>query len=145
MTGYKWGYSENVIKISQLIHCELVGSFVSLDIPQNFRFGSPSGGNSFSVDMVKIRNIIEIQPTLGFTEFDILQNYQKSFACSELGRLHSFFPFSFLAKEMGLKDSPLGRKSYFSASGKIALMGLKSYTGLSNRHLAEHFNGNIHF
>ena len=24
-------------------------------------------------------------------------------------------------------------------------MVLKSYTGLSNRHLAEHFNGNIHF
>jgi hypothetical protein len=46
---------------------------------------------------------------------------------------------------MGLKDSPWVGKAIFSASGKIALMVLESYTGLSNRHLAEHFNGNIHF
>lgn len=63
--------------------------------------------------MAKIRNIIEIQPTLGFTEFDILKNYQKSFECSELGRIHSLFPFPSLAKEMRLKDSPLGRKNCF--------------------------------
>lgn len=95
--------------------------------------------------MAKIRKIIEIQPTLGFTEFDILKKYQQSFECSELGRLHSLFPFSSLAKEFGLKDSPLGRKSCFSANGKIALMVLKSYTGFSDRHLIEHINGNIHF
>lgn len=95
--------------------------------------------------MAKIRNIVEIQPTLGFTEFDILKKYQKSFECSELGRIHSLFPFSSLVQEMGLKASPLGRRSYFSADGKIALMLLKSYTGLSDRHLIEQLNGNIHF
>ena len=95
--------------------------------------------------MAKIQNILKIQPTLGFTEFDILKNYQKSFESSELGRIHSLFPFSSIARKMGLKDSPLGRKGYFSATGKIALMVLKSYTGLSDRHLIEHLNGNIHF
>ena len=42
--------------------------------------------------MAKIQNISEIRPTLGFTEFDILEKYRKSFNESELGRLHSVFP-----------------------------------------------------
>ena len=36
--------------------------------------------------MAKVQNISEIQPTLGFTEFDILEKYRKSFNESELGR-----------------------------------------------------------
>ena len=47
--------------------------------------------------MVKIQKISEIEPSLGFTEFDILKNYRQSFAMSELGRLHSLFPFLALA------------------------------------------------
>ena len=35
--------------------------------------------------MAKIVNISEIHPTLGFTEFDILEKYRKSFNESELG------------------------------------------------------------
>ena len=64
--------------------------------------------------MVKIQKISEIEPCLGFTEFDMLKKYRQSFATSELGRLHSLFPFSELARQMHLKSSPLGRKSYFS-------------------------------
>ena len=48
--------------------------------------------------MAKIQNISEIHPTLGFTEFDILENYRKSFHESEPGRLHSLFPFECMAK-----------------------------------------------
>lgn len=44
--------------------------------------------------MVKIQKISEIEPCLGFTEFDMLKKYRQSFATSELGRLHSLFPFS---------------------------------------------------
>ncbi len=44
--------------------------------------------------MVKIQKISEIEPRLGFTEFDMLKKYRQSFATSELGRLHSLFPFS---------------------------------------------------
>ncbi|RHJ76122.1 DDE transposase, partial [Parabacteroides sp. AM08-6] len=58
--------------------------------------------------MAKIRNISEIHPTLGFTEFDILEKYRKSFNASELGRLHSVFPFDNIAKEAGLSAQRLG-------------------------------------
>ena len=95
--------------------------------------------------MVKIRKLSEIEPTLGFTEFDILEKYRQSFEKSELGRLHSLFPFSELAQQMGLHESRLGRKSYFSPEGKIALMVLKSYTNFSDSQLIEHLNGNIHY
>ena len=51
--------------------------------------------------MAKIVNISEIHPTLGFTEFDILEKYLKSFNESELGKLHSVFPFECMAKAAG--------------------------------------------
>ncbi len=34
--------------------------------------------------MIKIHNISEIHPTWGFTEFDILEKYRKSFNKNEL-------------------------------------------------------------
>ena len=72
--------------------------------------------------MAKIQNISEIHPTLGFTEFDILEKYRKSFNESELGRLHSVFPFERMAKAIGLCKQRLGRRNVFSPSAKIALM-----------------------
>lgn len=95
--------------------------------------------------MAKIQNISEIHPTLGFTEFDILEKYRKSFNESELGRLHSVFPFERIAKEAGLSEQRLGRKNIFSPCAKIGLMVLKAYTGFSDRQLVEHLNGNIHY
>ena len=95
--------------------------------------------------MAKIQNISEIHPTLGFTEFDILERYRKSFHESELGRLHSVFPFEHIAKTVGLSDQHLGRRNIFSPCAKIALMVLKAYTGFSDRQLVEHLNGNIHY
>ena len=95
--------------------------------------------------MAKIQNISEIHPTLGFPEFDILEKYRKSFHASELGSLHSVFPFESIAKETGLSQSRLGRRNCFSPSAKIALMVLKAYTGFSDRLLVEHLNGNIHY
>ena len=90
--------------------------------------------------MAKIQNISDIHPTLGFTEFDILEKYRKSFNESELGRLHSVFPFAVMAKTMGLSENRLGCRNIFSPSAKIAIMGLKASTGLSDRHLLEHLN-----
>lgn len=46
---------------------------------------------------------------------------------------------------MNFRDSRLGRNSYFSASGKIALMVLKAYTNFSDFELVEHLNGIIHY
>ena len=73
--------------------------------------------------MAKIQNISEIHPTLGFTEFDVLEKYRKSFNESELGRLHSMFPFERMAKAIGLCEQRLGRKNIFSPSAKIDLNG----------------------
>lgn len=95
--------------------------------------------------MPKIQKISEIPPRLSFTEFDILSSFRKSFEQSKLGRLYDSFPFSSFCHSLGLTDHPLGRRSYFSAEGKVALMLLKSYTGLSDADLLAHLNGNIHF
>ena len=95
--------------------------------------------------MAKIQNISEIHPTLGFTEFDVLEKYRKSFNESQLGRLHSVFPFDRMAKAAGLSEQRLGRRNIFSPAAKIALMVLKAYTGFSDRQLVEHLNGNIHY
>ena len=95
--------------------------------------------------MAKIQNISEIHPTLGFTEFDILEKYRKSFKESGLGRLHSVFPFEDMAKAAGLSEQRPGRRNIFSPSAKIALMVLKAYTGFSDKQLVEHLNGNMHY
>ena len=39
----------------------------------------------------------------------------------------------------------LHRKTYFTPEGKVALMFLKMYTGLSSPKLMEHLNGNVHY
>lgn len=90
--------------------------------------------------MVKIQNISEIHPTLGFTEFDIQEKYRKSFHESELGRLHSVFPFERMAKAAGLSERHPGRRNIFSPCAKVAIMVLKAYTGFSDRQLVEHLN-----
>ena len=100
---------------------------------------------SDAYDMAKIQNISEIHPTLGFTEFDVLEKYRKSFNESELGRIHSVFPFERMAKAIGLSGHRLGRRNIFSPLAKISLMVLKAYTGFSDRQLVEHLNGNIYY
>lgn len=95
--------------------------------------------------MAKIQKISGLQPTLGFSEFDIYQSFRESFLCSELGKLHQAFPFSSFCKSIGLEQNTLGRKSYFSPEGKVALMLLKAYTDFSDFKLIEHLNGNIHY
>lgn len=54
--------------------------------------------------------------TLGFTEFDTLEKYRKNFHESELGRLHSVFPFECIAKVAGLSEQHLVRRNIFGPS-----------------------------
>ncbi len=69
--------------------------------------------------MAKIQNISGIHSTLGFPEFDILENYRKSFHESELGRLHSVFPFERMAKiRMGLSDRRPGSQEHLQPFGE---------------------------
>lgn len=95
--------------------------------------------------MRKIQKISSLQPTLAFTEYDIFHQYSQSFYRSELGGIYKSFPFDGLGKALGLKNKSRGRKSYFSASGKVALMVLKAYSNLSDRDLIAQLNANLHY
>ena len=68
--------------------------------------------------MAKIVNISEIHPTLGFTEFDILEKYRKSFNESELGKLHSVFPFECMAKSRGPVGPAPGTQEQIQSFGE---------------------------
>ena len=102
--------------------------------------------------MAKIQKLSDIQQEFAFTEFDFYQRYAESFKTSELGRIKSLLPFRKMAISFGLieeKPNRLrvkpGRKSFFTPEGKVALVFLKMYTGLSAPKLMEALNGNIHY
>lgn len=95
--------------------------------------------------MLKIQKITDLEPTIAFSEYDFYSQYKESFASSELGGLYRALPWEELVKTIGLKESLLGRDSHFSPWGKIALMVLKSYTGLSDAMLIDNLNSNIHY
>jgi len=62
-----------------------------------------------------------------------------------LGKIYQAIPWEALIKSLKLKEKRKGRSSQFSPQGKLALMFLKSYTGLSDRKLYEHLNGSIQY
>lgn len=102
--------------------------------------------------MAKIRNLSELQQSIAFTEYDFYQHYEESFKVSELGRIKSLLPLREMSVKFGLAEetpgrlrAKRGRKPYFSPEGKVALMFLKMYTGLSAPKLMEALNGNIHY
>ena len=87
-----------------------------------------------------------------FTEFVFYQHYEESFKESELGRIKSLLPLREMSVKFGLAEENLrrfrakrGRKPYFSPEGKVALMFLKKYTGLSAPNLMEALYGDIHY
>ena len=81
---------------------------------------------------------------LPFTEFDMMEKFRKSFEKSELGQIRSKLPLAELAAELKYNHGKVGRESMFPPEGEIALMFLKSYTGLSDDGLIEMLNGSIH-
>jgi hypothetical protein len=106
-----------------------------------------SGENSKKNISVKLQKISEIQPSLPFSEFDFIEKYRVSFRQSELGRIMQVLPLKELAESITKKmpkRNPQGKKRMFSLEGEIALMFLKSYTGMSDDCLVEMLNGNFH-
>ena len=99
--------------------------------------------------MSKVQNFAEKAPNIPFTEFDFYELYRTTFENSELGRIKRLLPLHKMAESLGLVSMSLrpklGRKSYFTPEGKVALMFLKMYTQLSFPKLLEQLNGNIHF
>jgi len=94
--------------------------------------------------MRKLQRIFETTPEISFIspqqEFGL---YWSSFLESELGKMYQSIPWSELIKSLNIREKRKGRTSQFSPQGKLALMFLKAYTGLSDRKLYEQLNGNI--
>ncbi len=88
--------------------------------------------------MSKLRRIFETTPEISFIspqkEFSL---YWNSFLGSELGKIYKVIPWLELSKSLKLKEQRKGRNALFSPQGKLALMFLKAYTGLSDRKLYE--------
>jgi len=96
--------------------------------------------------MSKIRKISQtsLPINFNFSEYDF-KRYWKSFLSSNLGSIYLSIPWKEMVKELNISDKTKGRKSVFSPKGKLALMFLKSYTGLSDRKLIEQLNANYEF
>ena len=94
--------------------------------------------------MNKLRRIFESTAEISFIspqqEFSL---YWNSFLESALGQIYQAIPWDKLIKSLKIKDNRKGRKSMFSPQGKLALMFLKSYSGMSDRRVYEQLNGNI--
>ena len=64
--------------------------------------------------MSKVRNIAEIAPNIGFSEFDFYDLYRSTFEKSELGRMKKLLPLHAMAENFGLVSKSmrpkLGRK-----------------------------------
>jgi hypothetical protein len=92
--------------------------------------------------MRKLQRIFESTPEISFIspqkEFSL---YWNSFLESELGEIYQAIPWDQMLKSLRLKENRKGRSSQFSPQGKLALMFLKAYSGLSDRKLYEHLNG----
>jgi len=71
--------------------------------------------------------------------------YWDGFINSELGKIYQIIPWADLVRSFNLKRSQRGRPSIFSPEGKIALMILKQYTGLSDNLLLQRLNSDYQF
>ncbi len=99
--------------------------------------------------MSKVRNFSETAPNIAFPEFNFYELYYSTFEKSELGRIKKLLPLREMAENFGLVRKSmrpkLGRRSFFTPEGEVALMFLKMYTGLSCQKLLKQLNGNIHY
>lgn len=66
-----------------------------------------------------------------------------------MGRIKKLLSLREMSENFGLvrrsMRPKLGRKSFFTPEGKVALMFLNMYTGLSCPKLMEQLNANIHY
>jgi len=76
--------------------------------------------------MAKVQKISQLHPTLGFTEFDILESYRESFYSSELGKLHQAFPFSDFCKSIGFERKQARAQKLLFPRGKGSLDAVES-------------------
>ena len=99
--------------------------------------------------MAKVQHISGITKRIPFEGYDFYDLFRITFENSDLGRMKRILPLREMAKSFGLvgkyPERHRGRKPFFSPEGKVALMFLKMYTGLSAPKLLEQLNGNVHY
>lgn len=99
--------------------------------------------------MAKVQHISGITKRLPFEDLDFYDLFRVTFENSELGRMKRLLPLHEMAVNFGLvsnrHERRRGPKPFFSPKGKVALMFLKMYTGLSAPKLMEQLNGNVHY
>ena len=96
--------------------------------------------------MTKIVQFFSIQNTLGlFSSQEIIQDIKTSYNKSDIGKIDLAFPWNKIKKLIKPNKSTKGPKPLVSIQGKIAIMILKAYTGLSDKKLAEQINTNNHY
>lgn len=94
--------------------------------------------------MSKIRRISDFQHRFTFSsQVEQFDAFFHRFLQSDLGKIYQAIPWDRLVKDFGLKDAQKGPSCIFPPRGKLALMLLKQYSGLSDRRLIEHLNGNL--
>ena len=93
------------------------------------------GGIAERQVMAKVQQLAEITPNLPLTEYDFYEFFRTTFETSELGKMKRLLPLRKMADNLGLVRRGTmprrGSRPYFTAEGKVALMFLKMYTGLS--------------
>ncbi len=76
--------------------------------------------------MSKVRIFFEIAPNIASPEVNFYELYYSTFEKSELGRIKKLLPLREMADNFGLVRKSmmpkLGRKSFFTPEGKVALM-----------------------
>ncbi len=93
---------------------------------------------------MKIQRINEFQPQIPFNFLENnFEQFKSRFLQSDLGKIYLSIPWNEITKTLKLRDAKKGPKSFFSPRGKLALMFLKHYAGVSDRRLIEQLNGNI--
>ena len=73
------------------------------------------------------------------------KEYLDSFLKTELGKIYVAIPWAEMVKSLKLVDRRKGPQAIFSPRGKLALMFLKHYAGVSDKRLIEQLNSNIDY
>lgn len=93
--------------------------------------------------MMKVQLFSCIQQQLPLFPAENFALFKSRFLASELGKIYQSIPWSALVSAMGLKNNRKGRAQLFPPQGRLALMFLKNYSGLSDSRLIEQLNGNL--
>lgn len=92
---------------------------------------------------MKIQRFSGIQREFQFFPTESFEIFEKRFYQSDLGKLYSAIPWKQVVRDFGIQEKTSGRSFVFPAQGRLALMFLKNYSGLSDRKLIEQLNGNV--